>query len=221
MTTFLLLRHAHSTANEDGILAGRMEGISLSSIGLQQSLSLPDALLDFKIDRIESSPLQRCIETIAALAKQNRKRIHISEAFAEMDYGAWSGRKLKDLSRTREWKMIRRKPSAFTFPEGESFLAAAKRVERALRDLMKRYPNQTILIVTHGDIIKLATQLTHGGNLDNFQRFIVDTCSITELQWERNSRSIIRSNMRIVSSKQSRTRHKLKNRRILGGGSGV
>ena len=64
MTIFLLLRHAHSTANDAGILAGRTDGIHLSTKGIQQSKGLPKALQEIPINRFISSSLPRCIETI-------------------------------------------------------------------------------------------------------------------------------------------------------------
>jgi len=89
MTTFLLLRHALSTANENGVLAGRMEGIDLSGDGRRQSAKLVSVLSSFKVDRIISSPISRCIETISPTAELLRKRININESFQEMDYGKW------------------------------------------------------------------------------------------------------------------------------------
>ena len=222
MTTFLLLRHAHSNANDAGILAGRIEGVSLSTIGMKQAQSLTQALKDHRIDRIVSSSLLRCRQTVEPLAKNRRKRIHFDANFLEMDYGLWSGKKLKDLSKLKSWKTIQKSPTRFTFPEGEGFRSAALRIERGLNRLAKQYPKETILIVTHGDIIKMALQLTSGGPLDNFQRFIVDTCSLSEIHWTAGSRVVIRTNTRLVKTKTLRKmKSRVNARNVLGGGAGV
>ena len=222
MTTFLLLRHAHSTANNAGVLAGRINGVKLSTIGKKQARDLGKALNDLKIDRIISSPLTRCTETIEATARHRRKRVLIDERFTEMDYGSWNGRKLKDLAQEKSWKKIQSKPSSFTFPKGESFAEAATRIERGLKSLMRKYPQETVLIVTHGDIIKMALQLSHGGSLDSFQRFVVDTCSLSEIHWTAQSRTVVRSNSRLVKARVVQmAKNKMKQRKILGGGAGV
>ena len=222
MTTFLLLRHAHSMANESGILAGRIAGIELSEIGTRQSSQLNNALKDVVIDRIVISPLQRCKDTIAHTAKRRKKRIFTDSAFVEMDYGQWSGRSLKELVKEKAWKTIQKSPKNFTFPQGESFSGAAKRIERGLTSLTKKYPDETILIVTHGDVIKMALQLTHGGELNRFQNFVVDTCSLSELQWSKNSRLVVRSNVRLVKMNADNGRKSsIVRRKVLGGGSGV
>ncbi|MFM8927700.1 MAG: histidine phosphatase family protein [Rhodoluna sp.] len=222
MTTFLLLRHAHSEANLKGILAGRISGIDLSETGRLQSSQLVEALGSYRIDRIICSPLQRCKDTIARTAGVRKKRIFTNAAFIEMDYGSWSGRSLKDLAKEKDWRKIQKSPSAFTFPNGESFSSAAMRVERELGKLARRYPNGSILIVTHGDVIKMALQISNGSPLDNFQKFVVDTCSLSEIEWNKGSRLVVRSNVRITKVKNQKRRSVLtKNRKVLGGGSGV
>lgn len=222
MTTFLLLRHAHSEANERGILAGRISGIELSETGKLQSSQIAAALGNYRIDRIICSPLQRCKDTIAKTAALRKKRIFTNVAFIEMNYGSWSGRPLKDLAKEKDWKKVQKSPSTFTFPQGESFLSAAKRIERELGRLAQQHPKECILIVTHGDVIKMTLQITHGGALDKFQRFVVDTCSLSEVEWSRGSRFVVRSNVRITKAKNpQRQRGLVKNRKVLGGGSGV
>lgn len=199
MTTFLLLRHAHSEANNAGILAGQLEGIGLSKDGLAQVNKLTSSFENLKIDRIISSPLQRCLETVEQLAKSKKKRISIDRRLVEMDYGSWSGKKLTKLSRMKDWKVIQSKPSRFRFPQGESFPEVEKRIESLLKDLSRRYPKQTLLLVTHGDVIKIAASLTVGSGLDNFQKFSVDPCSLTTLSWGSKSRVLLRFNQKIVT----------------------
>lgn len=222
MTTFLLLRHAHSEANHKGILAGRISGIELSETGTLQSSQLVEAFSSYRIDRIICSPLERCKDTIAKTAAVRKRRIFTNAAFIEMNYGSWSGRSLKDLTKEKDWKKIQKSPSTFTFPKGESFSSAARRVERELGKLARQYPNESILIVTHGDVIKMALQISNGGTLDNFQKFVVDTCSLSEIEWNKGSRLVVRSNVRITKVKNPQRKRVLsKNRKVVGGGSGV
>ena len=58
MSRIFLLRHAHSTANAKGILAGRLENIELSKDGYLQREKLDARLQEAKFDQIISSPLQ-------------------------------------------------------------------------------------------------------------------------------------------------------------------
>lgn len=208
MTTFLLLRHAHSVANNAGILAGQLEGIGLSKDGIAQVKKLTSSFENLKIDRIISSPMQRCLETVEGIAKSKKRRISIDKRLIEMNYGSWSGKKLSKLSRMKDWKVIQTKPSAFRFPQGESFKELEKRIESLLKELTRKYPKETVLLITHGDVIKIAASLTVGTGLDNFQKFAVDPCSLTTLSWGPKSRIMITFNQKIVSIKSSKKKQR-------------
>lgn len=222
MTTFLLLRHAHSSANASGVLAGRLKGVHLSEIGKKQSIEIAGVLKDAEIGRIYSSPLERCIETLEPLVRKKSKRIAKLPLVIEMDYGKWSGRDLKELRRENLWQTIQRHPSQVTFPSGESFQSAARRIERALTALAKKYPKSTLLICSHGDIIKIAVQLTLGGELDKFQRIIIDPASLTTIAWSGKDRAVVSVNNRLTKKSSKKLKPKtLKNRRVVGGGSDV
>jgi probable phosphomutase (TIGR03848 family) len=220
MTTLLLLRHAHSVANKAGILAGQLEGIGLSKDGIAQVNKLTSSFENLKIDRIISSPMQRCLETVEGIARSKRKRISIDERLIEMNYGSWSGKKLSKLSRMKEWKVIQTKPSAFRFPQGESFKELEERIESLLKDLSRKYPKETILIITHGDIVKIAASLTVGSGLNNFQKFAVDPCSLTTLSWGSKARMLLSFNQKIVSIKSSKKK-KRRDGNTLGGSKDV
>jgi len=220
MTTFLLLRHAHSVANKAGILAGQLEGIGLSKDGIAQVNKLASSFENLKIDRVISSPMQRCLETVEGIARSKRKRISIDERLIEMNYGSWSGKKLSKLSRMKEWKVIQTKPSAFRFPQGESFKELEERIESLLKDLSRKYPKETILIITHGDIVKIAASLTVGSGLNNFQKFAVDPCSLTTLSWGSKARMLLTFNQKIVSIKSSKKK-KRRDGNTLGGSKDV
>ena len=220
MTTFLLLRHAHSVANKAGILAGQLEGIGLSKDGIAQVNKLTSSFENLKIDRIISSPMQRCLETVEGIARSKRKRISIDKRLIEMNYGSWSGKKLSKLSRMKEWKVIQTKPSAFRFPQGESFKELEERIESLLKDLSRKYPKETILIITHGDIVKIAASLTVGSGLNNFQKFAVDPCSLTTLSWGSKARMLLTFNQKIVTIKSSKKK-KRRDGNTLGGSKDV
>jgi len=67
----VLLRHAHSLANEKGILAGRNNSVGLSDRGQGQALLTVDELESLKISRIVVSPMLRARATIAPFVKRN------------------------------------------------------------------------------------------------------------------------------------------------------
>jgi probable phosphoglycerate mutase len=175
--TIYLLRHGHSTANAKSVLAGRDFKVSLSSTGKKQALAVQAELSSKVFAKIYSSPLPRCIQTLEPLATSLNKEIEILDGVIEMEYGDWSGKKLALLSRTKLWKSIQTRPSLVRFPNGESFLEMQNRALEAVRSIA--LPGQTILLSSHGDVIKAIVAGFVGLNLDNFQSLAIDPASIS------------------------------------------
>ena len=129
-----------------------------------------------------------------------------------MNYGKWSGRKLTVLSKYPKWKNVQNNPAAFTFPQGESFKSMRKRVDLALADLKtKKGP---ILVVTHGDIIKMAITSSLGLPINRFQSFVVEPASLTIINLEKSGTTILQSNFKVSQTVISKF-----NSNLLGGGN--
>lgn len=99
-------------------------------------------------------------------------------------------------------------------------MSATRRVERQLNKIAQKFPNKRILIVTHGDIIKLAAARALNMEIDDFQRIIIDPCSLTVIDWNKSHRTLVQLNLPTSQSRVKRI-SSLKNRRVIGGGSGV
>ncbi len=119
MARIVLLRHAHSVANEKNLLAGRTAGISLSKTGKEQAKDLIARLGNIQFDEVAISPLQRCRETIDPWldATGSKSRLVVDDSISEVDYGNWSGKTLASLRRKAQWKVVQDFPSQMTFPE--------------------------------------------------------------------------------------------------------
>ncbi|MGA1689415.1 MAG: histidine phosphatase family protein [Candidatus Nanopelagicaceae bacterium] len=220
MTRIYLLRHAESKANQEGILAGRMSDMALSNRGKKQSQRIANSLQSMNFTKIYISPLQRCRETINPFLSLSGRRAYVNDDFIEMDYGDWSGRKLEELRREPLWKQIQSKPSEVRFPKGESFKQAEGRIRRGLNTLARNHPNGQILVVSHGDPIKIALQIALDGSIDNFQRFLIDPGSLTLIDWGRGS--VLDVNLPISKMQKfsdSSENKNLRKRRVLGGGT--
>jgi probable phosphoglycerate mutase len=212
----VLLRHAHSVANEKGILAGRDNSVGLSDRGQGQALLAVDELESLKISRIVVSPMLRARATIAPFVKRNPGiELLRDSGINEMEYGSWSGQSLAKLSKKPLWKSIQAAPSAVTFPEGESFLEMLARSVESIHRLAK--PGKTTLFVSHGDVIKAITAHFLQMHLDTFQRISIDPASITRISLTDNGAQVhtvnSTSHLKEVVARDSQS--------TLGGGSGA
>ena len=213
----VLLRHAHSTANLKGILAGRDNRVGLSPRGKIEAGEVADLLKSGNFDAIYSSPLRRCKETIAPLLALKKQKVEFLDGLLEMDYGRWSGKSLSLLAKEELWKAIQSRPSTVRFPGGESFSEMSLRANQAV--MAKAMGKSRILIVSHGDVIKSIVAFHLGLALDLFQRISIDPASITTIRLP-NSQVIQVNSTAHLQKGTSGVKGK-RDRFTLGGGQGT
>ena len=183
MTTVLLVRHG-LTASTDVTLPGRALGLDLDDRGRAQAERLVERLRDIALAAIVSSPMERCLQTVAPLATVVRQDVHVDERLVEAEYGEWTGRKLRELSREPLWKVVQQHPSAVTFPGGEALRDVQARAVAAVRDWNTRLgPDAIWLACSHGDPIRAVVADALGLHLDQFQRVGVSPGSVTVVRY--------------------------------------
>lgn len=182
MARVLLVRHARTTANAAGLLAGWTPGTGLDDTGRAQAERLAARLGDLPLAAVVTSPLQRCAETLAPLLAA-RPDLPVTEEprVGEVDYGDWTGRDLKGLTKEPLWKVVQQHPSAAVFPGGESLAAMQQRAVTAVREHLR--DDALILVCSHGDVIKAVLADALGMHLDAFQRIVVDPASVSVIDY--------------------------------------
>lgn len=196
---FLILRHAESTANVSGVLAGRIDPTALTEKGLETAVGLRGVVENFRPDLTRVSPMLRCRQTIESAAGNGYE---LDDRLIEMDYGSWSGRSLKSLARKPEWRKIQTSPDNFTFPRGESFVEAWHRIGDLLGEIQAT-DFERLLLVTHGDISRMIITHLLGEPLNNFQRFMIEPGSHSLLITTPGSNTSVGYLNRIAFSKES------------------
>ena len=190
MKTVYLVRHGRSTANDKGLLAGRAPFVSLDQVGKAQAMALGEIFSQKKLDKLVSSPLERCLDTAKHIKAKQKKNVNIeiSKDFLECDYGSWTNKKIVKLAALPLWKTVQEAPSQVTFPNGEGLLQMATRASSGLINLLSKSGKRDsrFLVVTHADIIKALIAHALGMHLDQFQKLIVDPASISTLKFNDN-----------------------------------
>ena len=184
MSRIVLLRHAHSTANLKNVLAGRTEGVALSSKGENQAAELVVRIGKSRFDAVVVSPIQRCSQTIAPwLATYGNGIVPlVDEGFSEVDYGTWTGKSLAVLQRNKLWKIVQEHPSQMVFPQGESLMEMQSRAVASFHKVNNLKGRNPRLIVSHGDVIKSIVAHVLGMHLDDFQRLVIEPASMTVIE---------------------------------------
>ncbi|MFE7131678.1 histidine phosphatase family protein [Streptomyces sp. NPDC057638] len=198
MATLILVRHGRSTANTSAVLAGWTPGVRLDPQGAAQAASLPARLASLPLAALVSSPLERCLQTLAPLVEARPElELVTDERIGECHYGDWSGRKLRELADDPLMETVQNHPSSVTFPGGESMRAMQARAVDAVRDWNARVEaahgeDAVYAMCSHGDIIKAVIADALGVHLDLFQRIHVEPCSVTAIRYTRTRPFLLR-----------------------------
>ena len=196
MIRILLIRHG-STDLLGRVLYGRMPGVHLNGEGRKQAEVLGQALSErYVIDAIQSSPLERALETAQFIAAHRGTPIAIDERLNEIDVGSWLGKSFSELAGMDDWKRYNRIRSMSTPPGGESMMQVQLRAWAALQDMEVRQAGNggTVAAVTHGDVIRGLLILMLGMSLDHIHRLEVGPASVSEAVLEDGQARVLRIN---------------------------
>lgn len=182
-TTLLFIRHGENEWTASHKLAGRTPGVHLNEVGRQQAAALGRRLAKVELQAIYASPLERTVETAQAIAQHQAVEVQTHEGLLEVDYGEWTGKKIKKLAKDPAWPVIQFYPSGAGFPKGETMYGMQTRFVAEVNKLVAKHPGQTIAVVGHADLIKAAVAHYLGMHFDLFQRLVISTTSITTISF--------------------------------------
>jgi probable phosphomutase (TIGR03848 family) len=178
VATLLLVRHGRTDAAGKR-LTGWAPGVHLNEDGRRQAERLVERLDGIRVDAIYSSPLERCRETAAPLAKARRLSVHVRRSLIETGYGDWTGRSIAQVRKTKLWRTVERVPSAMRFPGGESLLEVQARAVDEVNRIAQDHPKGVVVLLSHADPIRLVIAHVAGAHVDHLHRLVVDPGSIS------------------------------------------
>ena len=181
-TEFYLVRHGQTPYNIILKLQGRVD-IGLSELGLRQTSDVAEYLKDVDFVAAYTSPLSRAQITAKTVIGDRDIPLYIDEDIIERSYGNREG----TIPTVEERK---------TFFErdlhdigGESYEDVYNRASSVLLKLAEKYPDQRVLITTHGDWIMSLLRRIRPNWLEGYKRFgkqMIPNCSTTILEVEDN-----------------------------------
>ncbi|MBS1838995.1 MAG: histidine phosphatase family protein [Actinobacteria bacterium] len=174
MSALVVLRHGRTQANAAGLLLGRLD-VDLDEVGRRQAAALAGAVraTSGPIVAVVSSPLARTMQTAAAFEAP----VTVDDRFVELDYGAWDGRAISEVSESM-WAAWRADPH-FRPEGGESLHEVERRVAAACREWAERCTEGVVVVVTHVSPLKAAVGWALGSDVVWQTR--VDPASITRI----------------------------------------
>jgi broad specificity phosphatase PhoE len=151
-----MVRHGATVLSAEDRFAGATD-VALSDEGREQTRRLAERLRAEKVVAVYASPLGRTVETAQILAAPHRLEVQTCDGLREISHGHWEQMTRREVEQkfpeeAAEWE---KDPYTFAPAGGESGLAVTARALPVLIDLVRKYPGENILVVSHKATIRL------------------------------------------------------------------
>ncbi len=178
-TQLTLLRHGHCEGAE--IFRGSTD-CALSLRGLDQMRSACQRA-GAGWDLILSSPARRCHDFASELADELARPLRVDDGLRELHFGDWEGCPVADVWQRDELRLraFHNNPLEHGPPNGETLHELAERVNQSLTALFRDHRDQSVLLVTHGGVIRVLLTLWLDMPLANAGRWEVPHACMSQL----------------------------------------
>jgi len=196
MTIFYLLRHGEH-ALQGRIAAGRTPGIGLSERGRGEAAWAAERLANAKIAAIYASPQQRAQETAGIIGDRLGLPIAACDDLAELDFGDWTGLTFDEIRKDPRWQVWAAHRSVACIPGGETMREVQRRVVEAMMAMRETHPDDSVALVSHGDVLRAALMFALAMPIDFYSRIEVATASVSTVRIDAHGIRVIAINERI------------------------
>ncbi|MFO7696270.1 MAG: histidine phosphatase family protein [Anaerolineae bacterium] len=182
MPTLYLVRHGQTDWNSEGRLQGHADR-PLNTIGRIQATAVGHRLASVPVDAIYASDLVRAMATARAIAVYHGLAVIPERRMREVSYGDWEGEKISDLAKRYPQELAgwRSDPPTYLPPGAEPQHAVRQRVSAFLQEMYMRPPDEQIVLVAHGNSLRVLLSLISPWPDSRRQRPVVDTASLTKV----------------------------------------
>lgn len=167
MTEIYLVRHGESKGNlhfqttGDSLVGIGVLGTDLTEQGKEQIKSTREKLKEIKFTAIYSSHLARAEESAIIFAEELKLPVNKTERLRERTMGSLQGKRLAELKEKfkKEYEMLDKlsheeKMKWKLVADMENANEAAERMKGILLEISEKHPEQIILVVTHGALLR-------------------------------------------------------------------
>lgn len=173
MSDVVLVRHGETTWHSENRYAGGSD-VPLTDRGLQQARRLATWAQSAGLAGIWASDLSRARLTAQASADACGLPLRIDARLREVDFGEGEGLTRRQMEEVMPEQIaaFQRDPVAHHLPGGEDPKGAAARGLASLRDIEAAHPDQRVLVVAHGTLIRLMFCSLFGLSLSEYRRLL-------------------------------------------------
>lgn len=160
LCTFYIVRHGETNENLNRIIQGQTNSV-LNETGKIQAKNIAEKLKNIKFDNVFSSDLLRTKETAEIIALQRKLEVQTTQALRERRWGRLEGKSIDLILEIEELKKKLSEQERLKYKphdDVESDEEIISRLFTFLREIAVAYKDKTILIVSHGGVMRILLQ---------------------------------------------------------------
>jgi len=152
MGRLVLVRHGESEGNVTRIFTTSPMTLALTELGRKQALEAAGVIQAISDPRIViASPYVRARDTGAIIAKELNLSLEIRAGLHERETGEFAGRPYESIFEAEGYDHSR--PWTWVPPGGESYEHVRDRVGPILDELVARFSDDDVVVVSHGGVM--------------------------------------------------------------------
>lgn len=172
-----LVRHGQTEENYKNIMQGHTN-TQLNDTGIRQCQRLREKLAGVDFDYCYMSPILRAVQTAFILVGDRTETIP-DKRLIERDMGDYTGKSIELYDRKKYWDY-----DLNCSDNGvEAIQDVFSRCCEFLNYIVKKHPNEHILVVSHDAVIRVLYHLLHHHNLHgNLLNKVIGNCYVCEVE---------------------------------------
>ena len=189
------MRHGQTEWNTKGIFRGTID-VELNENGERQARLTGEKLDQLCIDSVYSSPLSRAYNTARIIASFHDQKVRVIESLTDMNFGVWQGLNREQVKERypEVFQTWDKSPDRVLIPEAETLSGVRKRIELGLKSILNDHGGKTVVIVSHGLIIKVLLCVVLGMDNSHFWKLRQDNSAVNIFEYSKEGTKLFLMN---------------------------
>ena len=186
-TEIILIRHGETEWNSQKRMQGHSNS-NLSEVGRGQIQALGELMKNVSFDHIYSSDSLRTRQTAEAITQYSGHTLQFDQRIREKNLGVFEGLTSTEAKERHPeiYRLFKTAGANYVIDEGESTQQLLERAFEFIEEIRLRHPQERVVMVTHGGVVRVLMKHALGLSIDAPTRFIIKNTGIFGLIWNKN-----------------------------------
>ncbi|MEC9461157.1 MAG: histidine phosphatase family protein [SAR324 cluster bacterium] len=186
-TEIIFIRHGETEWNSQKRMQGHSNS-DLSEVGMGQIQALGELMKNVSFDHIYSSDSLRTRQTAEAITQYSGHTLQFDQRIREKNLGVFEGLTSTEARERHPeiYRLFKTAGANYVIDEGESTQQLLERALEFIEEIRRRHPQERVVMVTHGGVVRVLMKHALGLSIDAPTRFIIKNTGIFGLIWNEN-----------------------------------